>query len=151
MSGGKVVWWVVLGCLVLAATPLLALGTVAVREGAAAIAADALDVNVETVVPFRVTDPRAATGGNSGRLQALEPPAVVTPRDIGGDTDRDVVPDARPGIGAAPLGALEESTGGWGIGVDQVDAGAKGIEPVGTRSATVRRLPRMRNSASRVG
>jgi regulator of protease activity HflC (stomatin/prohibitin superfamily) len=91
------------------------------------ITQDNLVVNIDTVIYFQVTDPRAATYEVQSYLQAIEQLTITTLRNIIGSMDLESTLTSRETINAGLRGVLDEATGKWGIRVNRVEL--KAIEP----------------------
>src|SRR6201995_2932575 len=91
------------------------------------ITEDNLVVQIDTVVYFTVTDPRAVTYEVANPLQAIEQLTVTTLRNvIGGMTLEDTL-TSRDNINHQLRAVLDEATGRWGIRVNRVEL--KSVEP----------------------
>jgi regulator of protease activity HflC (stomatin/prohibitin superfamily) len=94
------------------------------------ITEDNLVVNIDTVIYFQVTDPKAATYEIADYIAAIEQLTVTTLRNvIGGMTLEDTL-TSRDKINAGLRSVLDEATGKWGIRVNRVEL--KAIDPPGT-------------------
>src|ERR671928_357163 len=94
------------------------------------ITEDNLVVNIDTVIYFQVTDPKAATYEIANFIAGIEQLTVTTLRNvIGGMTLEDTL-TSRDQINAQLRGVLDEATGKWGIRVNRVEI--KAIDPPGT-------------------
>jgi regulator of protease activity HflC (stomatin/prohibitin superfamily) len=94
------------------------------------ITEDNLVVNIDSVIYFQVTDPKAATYEIADYIQAIEQLTVTTLRNvIGGITLEDTL-TSRDHINSTLRGVLDEATGKWGIRVNRVEL--KAIDPPGT-------------------
>jgi regulator of protease activity HflC (stomatin/prohibitin superfamily) len=94
------------------------------------ITEDNLVVNIDTVIYFQVTDPKAATYEIADYIAAIEQLTVTTLRNvIGGMTLEDTL-TSRDKINAGLRVVLDEATGKWGIRVNRVEL--KAIDPPGT-------------------
>ena len=94
------------------------------------ITEDNLVVNIDSVIYFQVTDPKAATYEIADYIAAIEQLTVTTLRNvIGGMTLEDTL-TSRDKINAQLRGVLDEATGKWGIRVNRVEL--KAIDPPGT-------------------
>ncbi|MDH6578516.1 SPFH domain-containing protein [Kitasatospora sp. MAP5-34] len=91
------------------------------------ITQDNLVVNIDTVIYYQVTDPRAATYEVASYIQAIEQLTVTTLRNIIGSMDLESTLTSREVINAGLRGVLDEATGKWGIRVNRVEL--KAIEP----------------------
>jgi len=91
------------------------------------ITQDNLVVNIDTVIYFTVTDPRAATYEVANFIQAIEQLTVTTLRNVIGGLDLEGTLTSRDQINGALRGVLDEATGKWGIRVNRVEI--KAIDP----------------------
>src|SRR5918911_515217 len=91
------------------------------------ITEDNLVVNIDTVIYFQVTDPKAATYEIANFIAGIEQLTVTTLRNvIGGMTLEDTL-TSRDKISSALRVVLDEATGKWGIRVNRVEI--KAIDP----------------------
>src|ERR671939_521536 len=91
------------------------------------ITEDNLVVNIDAVIYFQVTDPKAATYEIANFIAGIEQLTVTTLRNvIGGMTLEDTL-TSRDHINAQLRGVLDEATGKWGIRVNRVEI--KAIDP----------------------
>jgi regulator of protease activity HflC (stomatin/prohibitin superfamily) len=94
------------------------------------ITEDNLTVNIDTVIYFHVTDPKAASYEIFDYITAIEQLTVTTLRNvIGGMTLEDTL-TSRDNINAELRTVLDEATGKWGIRVNRVEL--KAVDPPGT-------------------
>jgi regulator of protease activity HflC (stomatin/prohibitin superfamily) len=94
------------------------------------ITEDNLTVNIDSVIYYQVTDPKAATYEISNYITGIEQLTVTTLRNvIGGMTLEDTL-TSRDNINAELRTVLDEATGKWGIRVNRVEL--KAIDPPGT-------------------
>jgi regulator of protease activity HflC (stomatin/prohibitin superfamily) len=91
------------------------------------ITEDNLVVNIDTVLYFQVTDPRAAAYEISNYIQAIEQLTVTTLRNVIGGMDLEETLTSREKINSELRGVLDEATGRWGIRVNRVEI--KAIDP----------------------
>ncbi len=91
------------------------------------ITEDNLVVQIDTVIYFQVTDPRAATYEIANYIQAIEQLTITTLRNIIGGMDLEQTLTSREEVNAGLRGVLDEATGRWGIRVNRVEL--KAIEP----------------------
>jgi regulator of protease activity HflC (stomatin/prohibitin superfamily) len=91
------------------------------------ITEDNLVVEIDTVLYFQVTDPRAAAYEIASYLQAVEQLTVTTLRNVVGSMDLEVTLTSRDTINSQLRGVLDEATGKWGIRVNRVEI--KAIDP----------------------
>lgn len=94
------------------------------------ITEDNLVVQIDTVVYFQVTDPRAVSYEVANPLQAIEQLTITTLRNvIGGITLEDAL-TSRDHINGQLRIALDDATGKWGIRANRVEL--KSIDPPDT-------------------
>ena len=94
------------------------------------ITEDNLTVNIDTVIYYQVTDPKAATYEIANYIAGIEQLTVTTLRNvIGGMTLEDTL-TSRDNINAELRTVLDEATGKWGIRVNRVEL--KAVDPPGT-------------------
>ena len=91
------------------------------------ITADNLTVNIDTVIYFQVTDPRAATYEIANYIQAVEQLTVTTLRNVVGSLNLEQTLTSRDEINTKLRGELDDATGKWGIRVARVEL--KAIDP----------------------
>src|SRR6476469_3091435 len=91
------------------------------------ITEDNLEVSIDTVIYFQVTDPIAATYEIANYIQAIEQLTMTTLRNIVGGMDLEETLTSRDQINSGLRGVLDEATGKWGIRVNRVEL--KGIDP----------------------
>jgi regulator of protease activity HflC (stomatin/prohibitin superfamily) len=91
------------------------------------ITEDNLVVEIDTVLYFQVTDPRAAAYEIANYLQAVEQLTVTTLRNVVGSMDLEMTLTSRDTINSQLRGVLDEATGRWGIRVNRVEI--KAIDP----------------------
>src|SRR5881396_79467 len=91
------------------------------------ITEDNLVVNIDTVIYFQVTDPRAATYEIANYIAAIEQLTVTTLRNVAGGMSLEHTLTSRDQINAELRGVLDEATGKWGIRVNRVEL--KAIDP----------------------
>src|SRR5919197_347175 len=94
------------------------------------ITEDNLVVNIDTVIYFQVTDPKAATYEIANYIQGIEQLTVTTLRNVIGGMELEETLTSRDNINAELRGVLDEATGKWGIRVNRVEL--KAIDPPGT-------------------
>jgi regulator of protease activity HflC (stomatin/prohibitin superfamily) len=94
------------------------------------ITEDNLVVNIDTVLYFQITDPKAATYEVQSYIQAIEQLTVTTVRNVIGGMALEESLTSRDQINAQLRGVLDEATGKWGIRVNRVEL--KAIDPPGT-------------------
>ncbi|MBN0048873.1 SPFH/Band 7/PHB domain protein [Streptomyces actuosus] len=91
------------------------------------ITEDNLVVEIDSVLYFQVTDPRAAAYEIASYLQAVEQLTVTTLRNVVGSMDLEKVLTSRDSINTQLRGVLDEATGKWGLRVNRVEI--KAIDP----------------------
>ena len=91
------------------------------------ITSDNLVVNIDTVIYFTVTDPRAATYEIANFLQSIEQLTFTTLRNVIGGMDLEATLTSRDQINGQLRGVLDEATGQSGIRVNRVEL--KSIDP----------------------
>src|SRR5690348_11388949 len=91
------------------------------------ITEDNLVVNIDSVIYFQVTDPKAATYEIANYIQAIEQLTVTTLRNVIGGLALEKTLTSRDEINNALRGVLDEATGKWGIRVNRVEL--KAIDP----------------------
>jgi regulator of protease activity HflC (stomatin/prohibitin superfamily) len=91
------------------------------------ITEDNLVVNIDTVIYFQVTDPKAASYEIANYLQAIEQLTVTTLRNVIGGIALERTLTSRDHINTTLRGVLDEATGKWGIRVNRVEL--KAIDP----------------------
>jgi regulator of protease activity HflC (stomatin/prohibitin superfamily) len=96
----------------------------------AVITEDNLTVNIDTVIYYQVTDPRAATYEIADYISGIEQLTVTTLRNVAGGMTLEDTLTSRDTINAELRHVLDEATGKWGIRVNRVEL--KAIDPPGT-------------------
>ncbi|MDQ2589166.1 SPFH domain-containing protein [Saccharothrix yanglingensis] len=91
------------------------------------ITEDNLVVEIDTVLYFQVTDPRAAFYEIASYLQAVEQLTVTTLRNVVGSMDLERTLTSRDTINSQLRGVLDDATGRWGLRVNRVEI--KAIDP----------------------
>ena len=91
------------------------------------ITEDNLVVNIDTVIYFQVTDPKAATYEIANSIHAIEQLTVTTLRNVIGGMTLEQTLTSRDEINDQLRGMLDEATGKWGIRVNRVEL--KAIDP----------------------
>ena len=91
------------------------------------ITEDNLVVSIDTVIYFRVTDPKSATYEIVDFIQGIEQLTVTTLRNVVGGLDLEAVLTSRDSINSVLRGVLDEATGKWGVRVNRVEL--KAIDP----------------------
>ncbi|WP_367047078.1 SPFH domain-containing protein [Streptomyces sp. Je 1-332] len=94
------------------------------------ITEDNLVVNIDTVLYYQVTDPRAAAYEVADYLQAIDQLTVTTLRNVIGSMDLEGTLTSREEINARLRTVLDDATGKWGIRVNRVEI--KAIDPPNT-------------------
>ncbi|CAN5244458.1 hypothetical protein BH24ACT23_BH24ACT23_07440 [soil metagenome] len=93
----------------------------------AVITSDNVGVSIDTVVYYRVIDPRAVTYEVAQPIQAIEQLTVTTLRNLIGGLDLEQALTSRDEINDQLRTALDEATGPWGIRIGRVEL--KAIDP----------------------
>lgn len=91
------------------------------------ITEDNLVVNIDTVLYYQITDPRAAVYEVANYLQAIDQLTVTTLRNVIGSMDLERTLTSREEINARLRSVLDDATGKWGIRVNRVEI--KAIDP----------------------
>lgn len=94
------------------------------------ITEDNLVVNIDTVLYYQITDPRAAAYEVADYLHAIDQLTVTTLRNVIGSMDLEQTLTSREEINARLRAVLDDATGKWGIRVNRVEI--KAIDPPGT-------------------
>jgi regulator of protease activity HflC (stomatin/prohibitin superfamily) len=94
------------------------------------ITEDNLTVNIDSVIYYQVTDPKAATYEIADYIQAIEQLTVTTLRNVIGGMDLEDTLTSRDQINGALRAVLDEATGKWGIRANRVEL--KSIDPPAT-------------------
>jgi regulator of protease activity HflC (stomatin/prohibitin superfamily) len=91
------------------------------------ITSDNLVVSIDTVLYFKVRDPKAATYEIASFIQGIEQLTVTTLRNVIGSIDLEQALTSREVINRHLQAALDDTTGKWGVKVTRVEI--KAIEP----------------------
>src|ERR671939_415135 len=91
------------------------------------ITEDNVSVQIDTVLYFTITDPKAATYEVANPLQAIEQLTVTTLRNVIGGMTLEETLTSRDQINSNLRVVLDEATGKWGIRVNRVEL--KSVEP----------------------
>src|ERR671921_2478625 len=91
------------------------------------ITEDNLTVNIDSVIYYQVTDPKAATYEIANYIQAIEQLTVTTLRNVIGGMTLEQTLTSRDEINSALRIVLDEATGKWGIRVNRVEL--KAVDP----------------------
>jgi regulator of protease activity HflC (stomatin/prohibitin superfamily) len=91
------------------------------------ITQDNLTVNIDTVVYFRVTDPKSAVYEISNYIVGVEQITTTTLRNVVGGMTLEETLTSRDQINTVLRGELDDATGRWGIRVERVEI--KAIDP----------------------
>jgi len=91
------------------------------------ITEDNLVVNIDTVLYYQITDPRAAAYEIADYVQAIDQLTVTTLRNVIGSMDLEQTLTSREEINTRLRIVLDEATGKWGIRVNRVEI--KAIDP----------------------
>jgi regulator of protease activity HflC (stomatin/prohibitin superfamily) len=104
------------------------------------ITEDNLVVNIDTVLYFQVTDPKAATYEIANYISGIEQLTVTTLRNVIGGMALEKTLTSRDEINNQLRGVLDEATGKWGIRVNRVEL--KAIDPPGSIKDTMEKQMR---------
>ena len=85
------------------------------------ITQDNLTVNIDTVVYFQVTDPKAAVYEISDYIVGVEQLTTTTLRNVVGGMTLEGTLTSRDEINGQLRGVLDEATGRWGLRVGRVE------------------------------
>jgi regulator of protease activity HflC (stomatin/prohibitin superfamily) len=91
------------------------------------ITEDNLVVNIDTVIYFQVTDPKAASYEIADYISAIEQLTVTTLRNVAGGMTLEDTLTSRDHINTQLRVVLDEATGKWGIRMNRVEL--KGVDP----------------------
>ncbi|MFD3684134.1 SPFH domain-containing protein [Nocardiopsis sp. NPDC058631] len=91
------------------------------------ITQDNLVVNIDTVLYYQVTAPKAAAYEVANYIQAIDQLTVTTLRNVIGSMDLEQTLTSREEINTRLRGVLDDTTGKWGIRVNRVEI--KAIDP----------------------
>jgi regulator of protease activity HflC (stomatin/prohibitin superfamily) len=91
------------------------------------ITSDNLQVGIDTVVYFQVTDPRLAVYGIANYITGMEQLTTTTLRNVVGGLNLEGALTGRDGINSQLREVLDGTTGPWGLRVARVEI--KAIEP----------------------
>ncbi len=91
------------------------------------ITKDNVTMSIDTVVFFKILDPKLYTYGVESPIVAIENLSATTLRNIIGDLDLDTTLTSRDTINAQMRSILDEATDAWGIKVNRVEV--KNITP----------------------
>ena len=94
------------------------------------ITEDNLTVNIDSVIYYQVTDPKAATYEIANYIQAIEQLTVTTLRNVIGGMTLEQTLTSRDSINSQLRVVLDEATGKWGIRVNRVEL--KAVDPPAT-------------------
>src|SRR5213595_1639680 len=104
------------------------------------ITEDNLVVNIDTVLYFQVTEPKAATYEIANYIQGIEQLTVTTLRNVIGGLALEKTLTSRDEINNQLRGVLDEATGKWGIRVNRVEL--KAIDPPASIKETMEKQMR---------
>src|SRR3954466_16194769 len=94
------------------------------------ITEDNLVVQIDTVLYFTITDPRAVSYEVANPLQAIEQLTVTTLRNVIGGMTLEASLTSRDSINQQLRAVLDEATGRWGIRINRVEL--KSVDPPAT-------------------
>ncbi len=99
------------------------------------ITEDNLVVNIDSVIYFQVTDPKAATYEIQNPVNAIDLLTVTTLRNVIGGLTLEQALTSRETINDQLRGTLDDATGKWGIRVHRVEL--KAVDPPATIRETM--------------
>jgi regulator of protease activity HflC (stomatin/prohibitin superfamily) len=91
------------------------------------ITEDNLVINIDTVIYFQVTDPKAASYEIADYIAGIEQLVVTTLRNVIGGMNLEETLTSRDKVSGALRVVLDEATGRWGIRVNRVEL--KAVDP----------------------
>ena len=91
------------------------------------ITQDNLVVNIDSVIYFQITDPKAATYEIANPVDAIDMLTVTTLRNVIGGMTLEQTLTSRDSINDQLRGILDDATGKWGIRVHRVEL--KAVDP----------------------
>jgi len=91
------------------------------------ITQDNLVVNIDSVIYFQITDPKAATYEIANPVDAIDLLTVTTLRNVIGGMTLEQTLTSRDSVNDQLRGILDEATGKWGIRVHRVEL--KSVDP----------------------
>ena len=91
------------------------------------ITEDNLTIQIDTVIYFQVTDPKAASYEIADFIAAIEQLVLTTLRNVCGGMTLEATLTSRDTVSAALRIVLDEATGRWGIRVNRVEL--KSVDP----------------------
>src|SRR4051794_11793131 len=94
------------------------------------ITEDNLVINIDTVIYFQVTDPKAASYEIADYVAAIEQLVTTTLRNVSGGMTLEDTLTSRDKISGELRVVLDEATGKWGIRVNRVEL--KSVDPPGS-------------------
>jgi regulator of protease activity HflC (stomatin/prohibitin superfamily) len=104
------------------------------------ITEDNLVVNIDTVIYFQVTDPKASTYEVQDYFSAIDLLTVTTLRNVIGGMTLEQTLTSRDAINDQLRGTLDEATGKWGIRIHRVEL--KAVDPPATIKDTMEKQMR---------
>src|ERR671937_1747423 len=104
------------------------------------ITEDNLVVNIDSVIYFQITDPKAATYEIANPVDAIDMLTVTTLRNLIGGMTLEQTLTSRDQINDQLRGILDEATGKWGIRIHRVEL--KAIDPPGSIKDTMEKQMR---------
>jgi len=104
------------------------------------ITQDNLVVNIDSVIYFQVTDPKAATYEIASPYDAIDMLTVTTLRNVIGGMTLEQTLTSRDQINDQLRGILDDATGKWGIRVHRVEL--KAVDPPGSVKDTMEKQMR---------
>ncbi len=104
------------------------------------ITQDNLVVNIDTVIYYQITDPKAATYEIANPVDAIDMLSVTTLRNVIGGMTLEQSLTSRDSINDQLRGILDDATGKWGIRVHRVEL--KAVDPPPTIKETMEKQMR---------
>jgi regulator of protease activity HflC (stomatin/prohibitin superfamily) len=104
------------------------------------ITEDNLVVNIDSVIYFQVTDPKAATYEIANPVDAIDMLTVTTLRNVIGGMTLEQTLTSRDSINDQLRGILDDATGKWGIRVHRVEL--KAVDPPASVKETMEKQMR---------
>jgi regulator of protease activity HflC (stomatin/prohibitin superfamily) len=104
------------------------------------ITEDNLVVNIDSVIYFQITDPKAATYEIANPVDAIDMLTVTTLRNVIGGMTLEETLTSRDSVNDQLRGILDDATGKWGIRVHRVEL--KAVDPPGSVKETMEKQMR---------
>src|SRR4051812_37479172 len=104
------------------------------------ITQDNLVVNIDTVIYYQITDPKAATYEIANPVDAIDMLTVTTLRNVIGGMTLEQTLTSRDSVNDQLRGILDDATGKWGIRVHRVEL--KAVDPPASVKETMEKQMR---------